>query len=932
MSALATDRTARTMHRLGVGLLLLAAPPVILAGAWRMAGVSAIEDDLLYYLPCRAFLGQSLRQGHWPWWNPYVWLGYPLAADPQAGFWYPFTYLFALLPATLAYPVSICLHFSLAGWGMYRFVRATGRCRWASLFAAVAFQFCGFLVAHRAHLTMHHAAAWLGWILFAWHRFALVGGARYFVFAVALGGLQLLVQHVQVSLITAVITAGYVLGLYARRRPRLAWQLPAGMALSAMLAGIQLVPTWALFARSTRAEPFYDLFVQNSFEPISAVLWIFPMIFGSRTPNFYAQPWWGPSHLCEQAAYASIAVLTLAAASFGLWRRDRQVRFWLIAAGVSLALGLGRHNPLTRLLFEVPVLNGLRVPARWLLGFSLALPILAAAVLDQLRPGRPLRDRASASVRAAALGFLPVLTGFWLVMMVIARVVRTRFAPPTPEAIDRALRVANPAIWIPLILVGLTMFTLVQVARSATRRRKAALMGLLLVDLFSFAGFVDMDRTTYTSVRELRSQPLAAWIHERESASQPGRLWVPRIEADYRRPLEVLWPATNMLLDVPTLHGYGPLVLQQTRALMRFQPWGSTEAAVGLLRNSRLLASLAVRWIAVRSPEERALLRAAGAGEDDGQALAPLGAPNDRPRPIEAGRDLAWPVELDRAGLYAFEFEAIPDVDADRQRWYVTLETPQFRPLATVHTFEPADLAVGRRRWRCYFLCEQPAGQARLRVACFRGRPVAIAKPHFGRVADLDAANEAMRFACELPNGVRVYEIPGAMPPVRFARGLLRVESLARAVELATFRAVAVGLPQVAIVEGPGPATASNLPDGTISLVDRRTDRLELDVQVPADGFLVVAESYDPGWQATVDGAPVPIFRTNAVVQGIEVPAGRHRIVLRYRPEGLTAGAICSGTAATALLAILLAGPLRRARGRRARSDPPHRQARTASP
>ncbi|HSW44013.1 MAG TPA: hypothetical protein VLM89_00390, partial [Phycisphaerae bacterium] len=107
-----------------MALLLIALPALILAGAWRLGGVSALEDDLIYYQPVRQYIGERLRAGELALWNPWVAMGTSVAADPQAGLWYPPTHLFAFLPPNWAYPVTLVLHFALAGGGMYRFLRA----------------------------------------------------------------------------------------------------------------------------------------------------------------------------------------------------------------------------------------------------------------------------------------------------------------------------------------------------------------------------------------------------------------------------------------------------------------------------------------------------------------------------------------------------------------------------------------------------------------------------------------------------------------------------------------------------------------------------------------------------------------------------------------------------------------------------------------
>jgi Bacterial membrane protein YfhO len=67
-----------------------------------------------------------------------------------------------------------------------------------------------------------------------------------------------------------------------------------------------------------------------------------------------------------------------------------------------------------------------------------------------------------------------------------------------------------------------------------------------------------------------------------------------------------------------------------------------------------------------------------------------------------------------------------------------------------------------------------------------------------------------------------------------------------------------------------------------------------LRVNCPAPGLLVHAASYSEGWRARVDGAPVRVFRVNGLVQGIPVPAGRHQVLIEYRPRAFLAGALLS--------------------------------------
>jgi hypothetical protein len=73
-----------------------------------------------------------------------------------------------------------------------------------------------------------------------------------------------------------------------------------------------------------------------------------------------------------------------------------------------------------------------------------------------------------------------------------------------------------------------------------------------------------------------------------------------------------------------------------------------------------------------------------------------------------------------------------------------------------------------------------------------------------------------------------------------------------------------------------------------------RPGHLEMDVHLEAPGLVTVAQTYFPGWQATVDGKPAPVLRANRAMQAIPVPSGQHRINLHYECRPLWIGAFLS--------------------------------------
>lgn len=73
--------------------------------------------------------------------------------------------------------------------------------------------------------------------------------------------------------------------------------------------------------------------------------------------------------------------------------------------------------------------------------------------------------------------------------------------------------------------------------------------------------------------------------------------------------------------------------------------------------------------------------------------------------------------------------------------------------------------------------------------------------------------------------------------------------------------------------------------------------------RAPWPGTLVLADRYDPGWKAWVDGQEVPVRRANSVFRGVEVSAGEHVVEFRYDPWPVKVGLAISAAAALAMVA-----------------------------
>jgi len=123
---------------------------------------------------------------------------------------------------------------------------------------------------------------------------------------------------------------------------------------------------------------------------------------------------------------------------------------------------------------------------------------------------------------------------------------------------------------------------------------------------------------------------------------------------------------------------------------------------------------------------------------------------------------------------------------------------------------------------------------------------------------------------------------------------------------------------QVAYVEAP-----MNLPatcQGTVELMAEVPTHLSLALRMETAGLVVLADRWDNGWHAYLNGTAVPILRANHAIRGVFVPAGSHRLEFRYWPASFALGLKLAGLALLivvgwpaiwALLRLRKPGPLR---------------------
>jgi hypothetical protein len=422
----------RRRARFSEALIIAALMLLPLLFWWRLWALDPADravipqgDFTSQYYPLQLFAARELAAGRLPTWDPYLNAGQPGLADIQTGFFYPINPLLGLILAAAGLPFTpglltaqVLFHFSLASLFTYLLVRHLARragaripaARFAGAVAALSFTYAGYLTSFPVQqLTILETAVWLPLVLLfldrACHK---PRPLPQIIFAGLALACAFLAGHPQTAMYVVYTVLAYGLFVQAMRAPKNLWAyilrvcytvfLP--LLLGAALAAVQLRPTLAFIAHSTRAGLDYK-----------AVSWGFPLV--ELTNLLY------PGYFGGSPQYVGILPPILAVAALLTRRARREVIFWIVFAVVVLLLALGGHTFLYSVAYLfAPGFAVVRDQQRIIFLFSFAVSVLAgygALVLVQ-----PLERAARRGFRRFVRGLAWVgvafaaLTAIWV--------------------------------------------------------------------------------------------------------------------------------------------------------------------------------------------------------------------------------------------------------------------------------------------------------------------------------------------------------------------------------------------------------------------------------------------------------------------------------------------------------------------------------------
>ena len=915
-------------------------PQALFQGKFLLAG-----DSFFYSYPLRTVAWNAIRHGELPLWTPLILSGYPLLSMAQIGLAHPLTWGYLLLPGHVAEQIYVLAPFLLAPMFTYCYLREIDRSPLASLLGALSFGYGGMMASPLANNgLLPNAVMWLPLMLVAIERVRYRRILPCLLAATAAYSMSILTGVGQGFVYVSLLALVYALFLtlatadadgksyWARLQSPKQWRfllVAAGAVLLSLgVAAFQILETAEAVRHSVRSVLSYEIFSQGSFAPLALVKsFVWPGLnFIDMTP--YVPP-----------LATALAIFAVCEHLRRKVIRDPRVLFWTATALGALVLMLGAHTPLYRAIYYLPILNWFRIPSRHATEWTLAMAVLAAfgwdAMAEKVRSWRTpyaplnnLRSRAVIFLLAAAT-LLGVI--WWLKI----------------QSYQIASAPVSYLIW-KTVFVLLTVSALWAGAAVLSFRRRQTLLMITVLLLC----FIEPSAMVYRWWGN-KGMPASRFATEAEATQYLKQFPATENRVYTRVALTEQFESqprfdcadVSAVTGLQNVAGYEPLIFDRySRALggvgpdsvLRFSAPSPDDSlltakshVLDLLNTSFVVSYSNLAFIPephmadgsiftdMRLPSEvqpqtSATLSIAPTECDSvllvtstaNSVLTPQGATIARvrihttkgivEREIKAGIDTAeWAhdradvravIKHDLAPVFdSHQIEGPPEFPAYRFKTLLKLDMPQRVTeveISNVTQTVPLAIYAGS-------LINSPSGNE----IALGFRPSDNWQPVYQKHETLILRNTRVQPRAWLVSEAEAVDSEEALQRIR-GEG---------ATDFDPKRTALLEVPRADLPPLPGGSPAAN---SSARVIQDEPTRLLIETSAPTASMLVVSEIFYPGWVASIDGQPARIFLTDYLLRGVALPAGQHRIEMRYTAPAARRGAIIS--AVTLLMIISL--------------------------
>jgi len=789
-----------------------------------------MSDHCYYFQPFTHYIGERLRNGEWPLWNPYLYCGMSQIAVPSPGVLYPPTWLFAVCDYSQGVAANMILHQLFAGLGAFLLVSSFGWGVGAAAACALAFSLCGYMFTLLTNYTLSANAAWLPMLL--WSQRAIVQSSEannkskvYWLTLVSGVLLYLLVAcgRPEIS-IPGVALLGLWILVHAKKAIKcgaLPWQLAAA-ALGALLSAPVLLPVIEWIKISPRSSGlnlsqvfmwstnWYDWLCLIAMRPFGDL-----QLLGAGMLRLVATR----SLFLPYAPSNYVGPIAVTLALWGLLDRSWRWR-WAVAALLAgtVVMCVGEYWPIAPwLVTHLPFLSVFRYPVKWIIFAILFISICAARGVYSFE--RLEIQRSSACVTWIGWTVGVMIAG----ALIYSGEIKNQLVINKLHLFPMAqLSLAHPLLWACAIGFGTCLLQWLTFKRVIDTSKATILVVAAIAINLIVCAVCTAQMTTHEDFFAHKQELVVQWQKACQKYPGNGRLaslmfdplimppWYkgsthPNYTSSfYQYSREVILPNMNIPAHVPETLGYEAAetkyyrqlyhdVIHQSAIAVQIRQDGDKKDIVGDLPLYRFCQATGTQFAATQQWK----------GRDDIHLLDPKYF------------SLVYENHTLNARLYRV-IDTMPRAYFNQYWNWIDDQNDVSDEIihASDTNFDPAfDLCVNRHDTT--------------------GSPV---------------SNKEDPFAPQLPQAP-------ATAPVQLEEQEIEPTALY-----------------------------------PVTITTDKPEHVSLSVKTGAPGFVVLTDHFYPGWQALVDGVPRPIYNANVESRAVYIPRGSHLIEFNYEPESLKIG------------------------------------------
>ena len=868
-------------------------------------------DGFIQGLPTKIF------SGNFQLWNPLVQGGSFTIKDLQnQSLYLPGILIMKLFPNSLGYNFLLLFHYTLAGFFTYLYLRKISLNKLASVIGGISFMFCGFLTAHKGHHAMLMTAAYLPIVLFFFESY--ISSKRFlFLFLTAFSfANSIFSDHTQISLYIGMVTLPYIAFrtfLYSENDKRSFfyrfWQFILNSTIiflgGVLIASIQIIPILESLKYVTREKITYSFFESYSFPIKQLPILIFPYIFGTHTPGFYSTSYYGKWNLTEMTGYMGILPLFFSLFSILFYRKkNNQIYFWLGVVIIGFILVLGGETPIYKFLYHIPLYNMFRAPARNWLEVNFAVSVLSSIFIHLFSSGHqiPKKDFMKA--------VFSLIVGFLFLIIFILTIAKNFINNQNIKAlwVDN-VKLSSSAIFIPIIIIIFSFILLLFLYKNFLNKTYWGILTLLLfLDLYSFGHFHDKNYSDYSLFNN--SNEIASFLSGQDVNKDEYRI----LTLDMSNVNKSLYPQTNLLYKFNAVNSYGPNWLKNFKDLTQFDGNGLIINKPWLLMNSQILSILSVKYLITSDQVDKELFNSLVVNKQPNQNVMLVKGLNDekwffpeeylqpdgsvilQSKENSLTSLIQIPFEIKPNKFYKITFKASKiNSTVFREPMYVDFYSSEgFDSPNMEYYVDDGMISNDLQEFQTFFYSENLASNSMyLRFFTISSSPYLIKDITLTEMNSIpfwslstknwSESDPLYKKIFETSNGIAVYENLNFLPRTRFVKNVIKVYSTNDAIK-ALKNTYDNNPATTAYVEDFN--QIQDLSSGKVINSDySRYSQVDLQVRTEGPAFLVLSDSWYPGWKAYINGKETKIYKTNAVSRGIFIPnKGNFQVQFKFIP------------------------------------------------